>query len=158
FAVDDRWFFTMELVEGCDFVTAVRRRPHAVPPRRNPDGAPRDQIGPGANSCPDGRENPGPRLFDQARLRDGLRQLAEGTDALHQSGKLHRDIKPTNVLMVLEGRVVVLDFGLTADLERPGRHPTRDRQVVGTLAHMSPEQAAGLAITAASDWYSVGVI
>src|SRR5262249_33870571 len=35
---------------------------------------------------------------------------------------------------------------------------TRDRQVVGTMAHMSPEQAAGLATTAASDWYSVGVI
>ncbi|HZW31346.1 MAG TPA: serine/threonine-protein kinase, partial [Isosphaeraceae bacterium] len=136
FAVDDRWFFTMELVEGCDFVTAVRRRPAAGSCGMNPEGHP----------------------FDEARLRDGLRQLAEGVDALHQSGKLHRDIKPTNVLMTFAGRVVLLDFGLTADLERSGRHRSRDRQVVGTLAHMSPEQAAGLAITPASDWYSVGVI
>jgi hypothetical protein len=54
--------------------------------------------------------------------------------------------------------VILLDFGLTADLERSGRHRSRDRQVVGTLAHMSPEQAAGLTIATASDWYSVGVI
>ena len=49
--------------------------------------------------------------------------------ALHQAGKLHRDIKPPNVLVTLEDRVVLLDFGLTADLEASGS----DRQVVGTI-------------------------
>ncbi len=79
-------------------------------------------------------------------------------NALHQSGKLHRDIKPPNVLVTAEGRVVLLDFGLTADLESLARQQAVDRQIVGTVGHMSPEQAAGRSITAASDWYSVGVM
>ena len=158
FAVDDRWFFTMELVEGCDFVSYVRgpagqvvlaARPHAHR-RRTGRGRGGDRSRP--------RHRAAAPRFDEDRLRDALRQLAEGIEALHQSGKLHRDIKPTNVLVTAEGRVVLLDFGLTADLESSGLHRSRDRQIVGTVAHMSPEQAAGLAITPASDWYSVGVM
>ena len=49
---------------------------------------------------------------------------------MHQSGKLHRDIKPPNVLVTPEGRVVLLDFGLTANLE--GGRQTTDHQIVGT--------------------------
>ncbi len=167
FAVDDRWFFTMELVEGSDFLRYVRSRPSADPVDLGPPSRP--PADPGGNE-PDPPAAPaaaetaefvqGARSFglDEGRLRDGLRQLAEGVEALHQSGKLHRDIKPTNVLVTPEGRVVLLDFGLTADLEASGRHRTIDRQVVGTVAHMSPEQAAGLSINPASDWYSVGVM
>ncbi|MHB1559000.1 MAG: serine/threonine-protein kinase [Isosphaeraceae bacterium] len=154
FAVDDRWFFTMELVEGTDFVSHVRSSAADLALRERERHPPNDAADGTAPARADGAS----RQFDEVRLRDALRQLAEGVEALHRSGKLHRDIKPTNVLVTSEGRVVLLDFGLTADLESSGGHRTAERQIVGTLAHMSPEQAGGLPIDAASDWYSVGVI
>ena len=158
FAVEDRWFFTMELVEGVDFVSYVKSRPEPVSFRV----APRETIddktsGPEAWAGQE-IESRQAKFFDETRLRDALCQLAEGVNALHQSGKLHRDIKPPNVLVTAEGRVVLLDFGLTADLESLARQQAVDRQIVGTVGHMSPEQSAGLAITASSDWYSVGVM
>ncbi len=168
FAVDDRWFFTMELVEGTDFVSYVRSRPPSSPGQPTPPYPPQSGRRDAGADRPRGSRagarpvRPGTDLGLPASTRAGsatrCAQLAEGIEALHQSGKLHRDIKPTNVLVTPEGRVVLLDFGLTADLESSGRHRTTDRQIVGTVAHMSPEQAAGLSIAAASDWYSVGVM
>ncbi len=120
FAVDDRWFFTMELVEGLDFVSYVRNQvdPFSIRAGRTTvtDGDPGEILAPPAGD----RESAPTRSFDETRLRESLTQLAEGVNALHQSGKLHRDIKPPNILVNLDGRVVLLDFGLTADLAMPG--------------------------------------
>ena len=59
---------------------------------------------------------------DLARLRSVLKQIAAGLHFLHESGMLHRDLKPPNVLVTPTGRVAILDFGLIAEVE--GRFPT----------------------------------
>lgn len=97
-------------------------------------------------------------VLDAARARAGLRQLAEGLSELHGAGKIHRDIKPSNVMVTPEQRVVVLDFGLIADVGN-WREDSLSGQVVGTVMYMAPEQAAGdKELTPAADWYAVGSI
>ena len=93
-----------------------------------------------------------------ARLREGLRQLAEGIAALHRYGLVHRDVKPQNVRVSAAGRVVLLDFGLAAGLDDSGLHANTDEAVVGTLAYMAPEQLQGGRATVQSDLYSFGLI
>jgi tRNA A-37 threonylcarbamoyl transferase component Bud32 len=132
----EHWFFTMEYVEGVDLLTYVRSASAAL-----------------SSAEAGGLDDAG-----HARLRDSLRQLAEGIAALHQTGKLHRDVKPSNVLVTPQGRVVLLDFGLTAELNPEGLLSTDEGHLVGTVLYMSPEQAAGQLLAPASDWYSVGVI
>ncbi len=99
---------------------------------------------------------PGPRIVSWDRLRESLRQLAEGLNALHGAGKLHHDIKPSNVMVTGEGRVVVLDFGIASDIDP--RDGNDDQDLAGTPAYMSPERMMGLPAGPASDWFSVGVM
>lgn len=94
--------------------------------------------------------------WDLERLRSVLTQLAQGLDAVHSRGKLHRDIKSSNVMVTTQGRAVILDFGLASTISELNR--MRARGLVGTLAYASPEQTAGEQLTPASDWYSVGVM
>jgi hypothetical protein len=92
------------------------------------------------------------RPGSEARLRQALSGLASGLHALHRAGKVHRDVKPSNVMITAEGRVVILDFGLTTD---SGAHGS---ELAGTASFMAPEQAAREPAGPAADWYAVGVI
>ncbi|MBK7995221.1 MAG: protein kinase [Blastocatellia bacterium] len=95
---------------------------------------------------------------DIPKLRSVLKQLTKGLIALHKANKLHRDLKPSNVLVTKEGRVVILDFGLVSELTKQGVNQITGDSILGTPAYMSPEHIAGLAISPASDWYSVGTM
>jgi len=160
----DQWFFTMELVEGRDFLAALGSEPTTTTdPRSSIDGlshtvrlAPAELArfsAPSTGAAASHRAARAP--VDPDRLRPLLRQLATGVAALHRRGMQHRDLKPSNVLVTPAGRVVILDFGLVS--ERHGRRSDA-AQIVGTVEYMAPEQAAGLPTSPASDWYSVGVM
>src|SRR5437763_1260995 len=131
---EDRWFFTMELVEGVDFRRWI-----------------------GGPSRASGREPP-PFDGDVDRLRDAFRQLALGLEALHAAGRLHRDIKPSNVMVDRAGRVVLLDFGMVSARRSASAGDSIADPMGGTPAYMSPEQAAGAELGPACDWYSVGAM
>ncbi len=174
------WFFTMELVEGLNFLEYVRpgfySRTHPSKTstlRKATESAGGEMLADyeaitrefvsvrdGDSAC----ESPAPPFenglsaarLDLNNLRAALRQLAEGLHALHETGKLHRDIKPSNVLVTIEGRVVILDFGLVA--EAASIQHLDSLTLAGTPDYMSPEQGAPLPISRASDWYSVGVM
>jgi eukaryotic-like serine/threonine-protein kinase len=84
-----------------------------------------------------------------------VRQVLAGVKYAHEHGIVHRDLKPQNVLVDSEGRARVTDFGIA----RAGASEiTQTGSVLGTAQYLSPEQAQGLPVTAASDIYSVGVM
>jgi len=88
---------------------------------------------------------------DLARVRDRFAQLARGIHALHRRGIVHRDIKPHNVRVTPEGRVVLLDFGLATVAGAVGA-------LAGTVAYMAPEQAGDAPVRPAADWFGFGVL
>ena len=89
-------------------------------------------------------------------LRGLLRQLALAIEALHAHNLLHRDLKPSNVLVTANDRVVVLDFGLVAEISRSSFSQAQVH--AGTPLYMAPEQCASQLATPASDWYALGVM
>jgi eukaryotic-like serine/threonine-protein kinase len=97
--------------------------------------------------------------FDEAKVRDSFRQLAQGIAALHAIDKVHRDIKPSNVMVVpgAKPRVVLMDFGLVTRSGEGNQRGTLSN-MVGTPLYMPPEQASSLEVGPPADWYSFGVM
>ena len=103
------------------------------------------------------------------------RQIAEGLATAHAKGIVHRDLKPENVMLAVEGRTKILDFGLARQtivdsLEGSGAgsgvatvaglpsDPTMQGAILGTVGYMSPEQASGHPVDFHSDQFSFGLI
>jgi len=85
-----------------------------------------------------------------------LDDVASAVDAAHEHGLVHRDIKPANVLLDLDDRAYLSDFGVARMDDLPGL--TRRGDWLGTVEYISPEQAAGHGATAASDIYAFAVL
>ena len=134
FDSEDHCFIAMELIDGTDFVSFARRSQKQIHSRAIET------------------------IFLPLRL--ALAHLIRGLVALHGAGKLHRDIKPTNVIVESSGRAVLVDFGLCTDL-RPSRFQfeTQSLRHAGTPAYMAPERLEpGSPVAEASDWYGVGAM
>jgi eukaryotic-like serine/threonine-protein kinase len=93
--------------------------------------------------------------LDPDRAIDLVIQVLRATRFAHRRGIIHRDLKPHNVIVDNEGRAKVTDFGIA----RAGASDmTQTGSIMGTAQYLSPEQAQGMAVSAASDLYSVGIV
>jgi eukaryotic-like serine/threonine-protein kinase len=161
-------FFAMELVQGATLHELLDALAGHEPARltgadlraalaRVMAGRPGAASAPGTASAPAGEA--AERLFGgtwAAACLQIARAVAEALQHAHERGVLHRDVKPSNVMLTPDGRVLLLDFGLAqaAGNERV----TRTGSHLGSLAYMSPEQVRGdhAAVDARSDVYSLG--
>ncbi len=127
---EGHYFFSMRLVEGRNLAQALRtERQHGLAPSRR-----RHWVG-------------------------LLVKIARAVHHAHQHGVLHRDLKPTNILIDTHGEPHLTDFGLAKIIE-DAAHSAPSAATLGTPSYMAPEQAAGLGmpVTVAADVYGLGAV
>jgi|GEM_PF-4255118 len=86
-----------------------------------------------------------------------LTQLADALDYLHRQGFVHRDVKPTNIMLHADDTITLLDFGIARTLDDQALL-TQSGELVGTVAYMAPEQIAGGPVSPATDLYNFGLV
>ena len=94
--------------------------------------------------------------LDPAAAVELALQACAGLQHAHESGLVHRDVKPGNLIVREDGALKITDFGIARAVE--ATQLTQVGSVLGTAAYLSPEQAAGERVTAATDIYGLGVV
>ena len=137
---DGQPFFSMKLIEGANLA------------KRYPEFVLIPAPGSGGPTAP-----PGAARDTQVRIAALIAAVAHAIHYAHQHGVIHRDLKPTNILIDAEGQPHLTDFGVAKVLEKESEL-THTNDVLGTPAYMAPEQVSGKGISAAVDIYSIGAI
>lgn len=146
-------YFAMELVDGCSLAGALAELAGRAPLRLSGD----DRAAAVARRAGLATASPWPLVGPWPRVACSIvLQVASALRHAHERGVLHRDVKPSNVVIGIDGRARLLDFGLArtdGDLEI-----TRSGTPLGSLAYMSPEQLSGRRdVDLRTDVYSLGV-
>jgi len=93
--------------------------------------------------------------LDPRRAGELAIQVLRAARFAHKRGVIHRDLKPHNVMVDADGRAKVTDFGIA---KAGASEMTQTGSIMGTAQYLSPEQAQGLQVSAASDLYSIGIL
>ena len=84
--------------------------------------------------------------------------VALALDHAHEAGFVHRDVKPGNIMITSDGRVLLTDFGIAKGLQSPDADLTSDNIMMGTAKYLSPEQVRGKKLDGRADLYSLGLV
>jgi len=141
-------------------LASLMDEPATVPPDYPPYAAPR-----AAGDLASPHRTLGPELQAalnrpqrMQRLHEVLRQVLQALAYVHDRGLVHRDLKPTNIMVDDRRQARIMDFGLVKHAEEAAEPLTGTGRVVGTYRYMSPEQAQGHAVDPRADLYSLGII
>jgi len=147
-------FYSMKLIEGGSLADRI-------PNRRSPDSRDAQRKNPDVDPPPDAPSSSllSHPCFDARHAASVIAEIARAVHYAHQRGILHRDLKPTNILLDERDEPHIADFGL-AKLMEDDSSLTQSIAVLGTPAYMAPELASGNAAeaTTAADIYSLGAI